>query len=150
MIVENKGLPRGAVRGVTLVEMLIVVAIIGLLAAIAYPTYSQHVQKTRRGDLKTELYAVAQQLERCFSQFGAYNAAGCSRLNNSGRVNFTSEDGNYKITSPRMNASEYRLRAIAKNAQLKDESCRKLFLDSTGRTWSKDKDNSDSTAECWS
>jgi len=64
-------------RGFTLVEVMIAVVIIAILAAIAYPAYTSHLQKARRADATTTLLGAAQQLERCFTRFDAYDANGC-------------------------------------------------------------------------
>ena len=49
--------------GFTLIEMMIVVAIIGILAAIAYPSYQQYVIKSKRADMMSEMQNIAQQIE---------------------------------------------------------------------------------------
>jgi len=64
-------------RGFTLVEVMVAVVIVAILAAIAYPAYTAHVQKARRADATTALLGAAQQLERCFTRFDAYDADGC-------------------------------------------------------------------------
>ncbi len=60
-------------RGFTLVEMMTAVVVIGILSAIAIPSYSYYMMKTKRADAKIALTSSAQQLERCFSRFNSYN-----------------------------------------------------------------------------
>jgi type IV pilus assembly protein PilE len=64
-------------RGLTLIELMIVVAVIAILAAIAIPAYDDSVRKARRGQAKADLVALAQHLERCFTINNTYLAA-CS------------------------------------------------------------------------
>lgn len=54
-------------KGFTLIELMIVVAVIGIIAAIAYPAYQGQVQKTRRTDGKAKLMEIMQAQERNYT-----------------------------------------------------------------------------------
>jgi type IV pilus assembly protein PilE len=65
---------RGNQKGFTLVELMIVVAILSLLAAIAYPAYLRQVQKSRRAECETVLLSIAGALERKYAVDSEYPA----------------------------------------------------------------------------
>jgi type IV pilus assembly protein PilE len=67
-------------RGVTLMELLVVMAIIGIIASIAVPSYRRYLVRANRTDAKTALLQTAQALERCYTNSVpyAYNSATCA------------------------------------------------------------------------
>lgn len=87
------------ITGFTLIEMMIVVAILAILSAIALPSYTEYVRKGKRADAKVELLRIAQLQESYFVQNLSYaqdftNNPGGLRLG----ANVFSEQNNYEIT----------------------------------------------------
>jgi len=61
---------RNIQRGFTLTEIMIVVAIVSILAAFAFPTYTSYMQQVRRSDCEAALLQLASAMERDFSRNG--------------------------------------------------------------------------------
>ena len=68
----GSGAPRRS-RGLTLVELMIVVAVMAILATVAYPLYTDQVRKVRRSDGRTAVESVALAQERFYTVNGRYN-----------------------------------------------------------------------------
>ena len=64
---------RHAARGFTLIELMITVAIIGILAAIAYPSYLEYIAKGRRSQATADLMAAQQWMERFYTENNRYD-----------------------------------------------------------------------------
>ena len=61
-------------RGFTLIELIIAIAIIGLLAGIAYPSYTESVNRAKRAQAQTAIVSLAQAMERYFTRCNSYNS----------------------------------------------------------------------------
>lgn len=59
---------NNALRGFTLIEVMIVVAILGIVTAIAYPSYQDSVRKSRRADARAVMLEAAQHMERRYTE----------------------------------------------------------------------------------
>lgn len=123
-------MPRTA-RGMSLIELMIVVAIVGILAGIAYPSYRQQIIKGARTDGKVELMRASQSLEKCYTMFGAYNNANCAVLAGL-NAGVASEGGKYQVSLSNITATTYTLQAVPQDGQAADARCATLSLDSTG------------------
>jgi len=120
-------------RGVTLMELMIVITVIGILASIAIPSYREHMVRTRRTDAKVALTQIAQALERCFTNSTPYSyiSAVCNAA-----VTFpvnTPNGARYTITAPTRTAQTYTLTATPQGAQAtSDTLCANFTLTETG------------------
>lgn len=96
--------------GFTLMELMIVVAVIGILAAVAYPAYQDSILKGRRAEARTALLELMQQQERYMTQRGTYLAF----TNTNGTTNPADAATTFKtFTGDNPNQPSYRLSADA-------------------------------------
>lgn len=123
--------------GFTLIELMIVVAIIGILAAIAYPSYQQYVLRANRAEAQAILSETAQLMERRFTTCGTYatNATCATAASPTSAVQPVGATGSgirYNIDfSVGPTATAFTLRAAPVGGQSGD-TCGTLTLSNTG------------------
>lgn len=145
------------VRGFTLIELMIAVAIVGVLAGIAYPSYLKQVQKSNRSDAKVALNDVAQRLQRCFTAHGRYNPADgtCAVVDAvEAAAGIVSTEGFYvvKVTDAAdLTATTYLLTAtpVAGGRQANDSDCARFTLNQLGVRAAFSSSNVNNTDKCW-
>jgi prepilin-type N-terminal cleavage/methylation domain-containing protein len=135
--------------GFTLVEAMIVVAIISILAAVAYPSYAQHVARGKRADAKAALLEMAQWMERQYTVNSNYNAQsdGTAITATQLPVKQSPRSGaaayNISFAAGQPTASTFVLRAVPAGS-MSGDACGTLTLDNTGARGS-----AGTTANCW-
>jgi type IV pilus assembly protein PilE len=133
---------RQQMRGITLIELMVVVVIVGILAAFAYPSFQEQVRKTRRADGKAMLMETAQQLERCYTRFASYNDVGCGVV-----LPVDSSEGYYTVSAGALTAAGFSLDATPQGDQANDAKCGVLRFSSTGLQGSQGADTD--ANDCW-
>jgi type IV pilus assembly protein PilE len=119
--------------GVTLVELLVVLVIIGILSAIAYPTYRKSVLRANRTEAKAAMMQLSQALEKCFTRFGAYNNANCTAFTSLGDEGRLTETGKYRLSFADIDDVTFTIRAAPEGGQAADTVCGNLQIDQSGR-----------------
>lgn len=134
----------GLTGGFTLVELMVAMAVVAILAAVAYPSYSAQMAKGRRADAKQALLELAQKMERFYSERGTYAGA---TLGSSGIYPNSSRAGHYTLAIGTQTAEGFSISAQPTGVQAGDV-CGTLLYDQLG-TASLGTDATASLAQCW-
>ncbi|PKI14289.1 type IV pilin protein [Colwellia sp. 12G3] len=127
-------------RGFTLIELMIAVAIVGILAAVAYPSYNDFVLRSNRAEAQRELMRLANLQEQRFVDWRAYTAD-LTTLGMDANPYIT-PSGKYSIASVSADGTAFTLTATAINGQENDRNCLALTIDEVGH-------NGGTSSHCW-
>ncbi|PFH11994.1 type IV pilus assembly protein PilE [Collimonas sp. PA-H2] len=130
--------------GFTLIELMIVVAIVGILAAVAYPSFQSYVLHSRRADALTALSQDQVIVERCYAQNFSYSQA-CAALPT---FPLASPQGFYSVALSNLTATTYTLSATSIGSQTKDTKCASLTVDQANQKSAQDSSGNAQTV-CW-
>lgn len=132
-------------KGFTLLELMIVVAIIGILSMVALPAYQENVAASKRADAKASLSSFAGLMERYYTENNSYT--GATVANTWGSPATLPKDGNspayYTLSISALAATSYTLTATAAGSMSGDR-CGNFTLTSTGV-----KGVSTAETDCW-
>jgi len=133
--------PHAWARGFTLIEVMIAVALVGILLAVALPNYREHQLRAGRADGKAALQRAAQWLERAATVTGIYPAGAAFPAGLQ-----VSESQRYAVSYTQVNGGTgFLLTATPQGPQLGD-ACGNLTLNQAGV---RDRSGTLALSECW-
>jgi type IV pilus assembly protein PilE len=122
---------KGSMRGLTLIELMIVVVIIGILAAVAYPSYREFSARATRSEAKAALLKAAVNQERHYLQNNEFSV-------DLGQLGFTAnpyttDTGTYVISVVAPNpVSNFTVTATYQRSDAESKKCGVLTIDGRG------------------
>jgi type IV pilus assembly protein PilE len=135
-------------QGMSLIELLTVLLIVGLLAALAWPSYRSQLQRSHRAQAAVALLQAQQFMERYHSVQGSYLGAAGQKPSLPAGLQSVVVDGQtlYAVQIERVDAVSYQLRAEPQGA-MRSDACAALTLSHTGL---KGRSGTAATVqECW-
>ncbi len=130
MIMENVSM-RKSMRGVTLLELMIVVVIIGILTAIAYPNYRQYAARAKRNEAKAALLQIATNQERFYLQNNTYTQD-LTALGFATTPVYTTDTGSYNVSVGAADPNNFTATATYLNADAEAGKCATFQIDGRG------------------
>lgn len=140
-------------RGFTLIELMITMAMVGILTAIAVPAYGVYVQRAARAEGRSVLLESAQFMQRFYSDNNQYavSLAGVA-VSLPAALRTSPRNGQavrYNLDIPQVDAVSFTVRAVPVGAQAGDNACGTLTLTNTGARGATGATTPAAVADCW-
>jgi type IV pilus assembly protein PilE len=137
-------------RGMTLIELMIVVVVVAILASIAVPSYRNYVLRTHRTEAKSALLALAAQQEKFYVQNNTYadNGVLSTAPPNGLGIPASTDNGWYTISITAADAETFTAMATAAGGQLEDTDCATMTVTALGVKTATKQGGGASTV-CW-
>ncbi len=146
----------GHLKGFTLIELMITVVVIGVLSAIAIPSYNEYINRGRRADAQTQLQAAQMWMERFYSQNYRYDQdAGGTAVSFSNQTFATSPPAGegpaaYTISLTTVARNSYTLTATrSSTGRMASDGCGNFTLTNTGVKALASQATGKTLADCW-
>ncbi len=133
---------RRYMRGITLIELMVVVVIISLLAAISYPSYREFVARAKRNEAKAALLRIATNQERAYLQNNTFTK-NLQTLGFPTTPKFITDTGSYEIEVTVADAGNFTATATYQKVDAETGKCNIFTIDGRGVK------TSDPDTDCW-
>lgn len=139
-------------KGFTLIELMLAVALIGILSAIAYPSYIEFIKNTHRSIAENEMLDISYKLEKVKTKNFSYTAAldDDGKLQNFIHIGYTPRNGDLRYTF-NVEAEDNEYQIIGTPSEKQGSNSGKLLLKFDGKKYEKkwDINNNDKYEENW-
>ena len=130
--------------GFTLIELMIVLAVLSIIVAVGYPSYHEHVKKSRRAEGMGQLLALADRMERGYSDTGTYPT------NVSEIYTATTDSGLYTLSIVSANNVSFIISATPTSVKNQDDDkCTSFLMSSLGDKWIANGTDQSLNDYCW-
>ena len=139
-------------RGVTLIELMIVVLILGIIAGVAIPSYRSYMVRSQRIDATAALLRIATAQEKFYLQNNTY--AGNALLDDDPPAGLgidSTEHGWYTLSIVDADAEGWTAQAVANSTgpQAEDHDCQTFTLNDRGVRGAENEGSGSTTNTCW-
>ena len=136
-------------RGVTLIELMVVIMVLAILASIAVPSYRRFLLRSQRTEAMRALMQAQTAQEKFFLQNNMYSddLTGAPDAGGLGLL-ATTDTGKYDLALV-ATAATFTVTATAKDGQRQDEDCLEFSINQAGTRTAEDEGGTATTAACW-